>query len=308
MELAATLDALRHIEGPLTVVSDSTYVVNCFKQGWWKNWLAKDWKNSQRKPVANRDLWEPLIDLYRARGDVAFEWVKGHSGDRWNDYADGLAVRAAAEQSDTSGDTPPALDDLEPDVVGRDVSDGTRDADDSGPARDTRLPHGRLVAVMGHRPTELEGYDARAIHDALRAKIAEVLEAKRVVDADLIVVSGLRQGAEALGALAALDLGIPLVAVLPYPEADARWPADVRAAFAEMVDRAKVVVTLETKQPVSSAAAGQALSRRDGWIRHNVDEAIIVWDGSDGWVEKTWRSFEDQLDADVWMIDPHSLR
>ena len=45
------------------VVSDSTYVVNCFRDRWWEGWLRRGWKNSQGKPVANRDLWEPLIAL-----------------------------------------------------------------------------------------------------------------------------------------------------------------------------------------------------------------------------------------------------
>jgi ribonuclease HI len=59
--------------------------------------------NSQKKPVANQDLWKPLIDLYVARGDVDFEWVKGHSGDRWNDEADRLAVEAGQRQINLQG-------------------------------------------------------------------------------------------------------------------------------------------------------------------------------------------------------------
>lgn len=97
MEVYAVLDALRTL-GPthttVEVVSDSTYVVNCFRDGWWKGWLARGWTNSQRKPVANRDLWEPLIELYRSHGNVQFRWVKGHSGDRMNDLVDRLAVAA----------------------------------------------------------------------------------------------------------------------------------------------------------------------------------------------------------------------
>ena len=95
MEVTATLEALRAIDGPVRVVSDSTYVVNCFRDRWWAGWLRRGWKNSSGKPVANRDLWEPLIELVRARGDeVSFEWVKGHSGDEWNDIVDELAVAA----------------------------------------------------------------------------------------------------------------------------------------------------------------------------------------------------------------------
>jgi len=44
--------------------------------------------------VANRDLWEPLVELVNERGDVSFRWVKGHSGDRMNDLVDRLAVAA----------------------------------------------------------------------------------------------------------------------------------------------------------------------------------------------------------------------
>jgi ribonuclease HI len=94
MEIQAALEAVKALDGPLTVVSDSTYVVNCFKDEWWKGWLAKGWVNSAKKPVANRDLWEPLITLFNERGDISFRWVKGHSGDRMNDLVDELAVKA----------------------------------------------------------------------------------------------------------------------------------------------------------------------------------------------------------------------
>jgi ribonuclease HI len=102
MEIQAALEAVRALPGPLTVVSDSTYIVNCFRDGWWRGWLARGWLTSARKPVANRDLWEPLVTLVQERGDVAFRWVKGHSGDAMNDLVDRLAVeestRAAGRQ------------------------------------------------------------------------------------------------------------------------------------------------------------------------------------------------------------------
>ena len=81
MEIFAALEALYAIDGPVLVVSDSTYVVNCFKDRWYEGWKRRGWTNSQKKPVANRDLWEPLIDRYLARGDGTVRWVKGHSGD-----------------------------------------------------------------------------------------------------------------------------------------------------------------------------------------------------------------------------------
>jgi ribonuclease HI len=95
MEIRAALEAVRALEGPLVVVSDSTYVVNCFRDGWWRGWLARGWVTSAKKPVVSRDLWEPLITLVNERGDVSFRWVKGHSGDPMNDLVDALAVEQA---------------------------------------------------------------------------------------------------------------------------------------------------------------------------------------------------------------------
>lgn len=109
MEIQAALEALQTLwkgsdPQPIEVVSDSTYVVHCFRDRWWVNWLARGWKNSQRKDVANRDLWEPLIELYRAHGHVSFRWVKGHGSDPMNDLVDRLAVEAALTQRGASGD------------------------------------------------------------------------------------------------------------------------------------------------------------------------------------------------------------
>ncbi|NRA32291.1 MAG: ribonuclease HI [Polyangiaceae bacterium] len=94
MELTAAFEAVKANPGLLEIVSDSTYVVNCFRDGWWKGWLKRGWKNSKREPVANRDIWEPFIEAVRARDDVTFRWVKGHSGHPMNDLVDELAVEA----------------------------------------------------------------------------------------------------------------------------------------------------------------------------------------------------------------------
>lgn len=97
MELTAVLNALRALgatPGVIEVVSDSEYVVKCFNDRWWEGWLKRGWRNSKREPVANRDLWEPLIDMVRQRGDVRFRWVRGHTGDPMNEMVDALAVSA----------------------------------------------------------------------------------------------------------------------------------------------------------------------------------------------------------------------
>ena len=99
MELTAVLMALQAISGPVKVISDSAYVVNCFRDEWYVLWQKRGWRNANKKPVANRDLWEPLIDLFIARKqEISWHWVKGHSGDEWNEIVDQLATTAAQDQ------------------------------------------------------------------------------------------------------------------------------------------------------------------------------------------------------------------
>ena len=97
MEITAVLEALRALRAAgrrrIEVVSDSTYVVNCFRDRWYVKWEANGWRNAKKQPVANADLWRPLVELVKG-GDVTFRWVKGHSGDRLNDLVDQLAVAA----------------------------------------------------------------------------------------------------------------------------------------------------------------------------------------------------------------------
>lgn len=99
MEVRAVLEALTHFDaGAVTIVSDSTYVVNCFRDRWWQGWISRGWRNSQKQPVANQDLWKPLVERYRPRAaEIRFQWVKGHSGDPMNDLVDRLAVAAAQD-------------------------------------------------------------------------------------------------------------------------------------------------------------------------------------------------------------------
>lgn len=307
MELMAVLDALRTLDGPVEVVSDSTYVVNCFRDGWWKGWLARGWKNSKKEPVANRDLWEPLVDLYRSREDeITFRWVKGHAGDEWNDIADRLAVEASHTQAGRSGTGRPET--LGPaDEPG--VAPVAADSPGSRPDAEGRFPStwradGRSVVVLGLQPPGLGGYDENDTAAGVRARLAEILAAKREVDEDLVVLTGLRLGAETLGAEAAVIAGVPYVAVLPFPDPDAKWPAAARRRFAELVAGAAAVVLLERKAPSTPQQAGRSLDRRNGWFRQVADEAVIVWDGEERRVGELVTRFERDLPDDVWVVGP----
>jgi ribonuclease HI/uncharacterized phage-like protein YoqJ len=332
MELQAVLDAVTSHDGTLDVVSDSTYVVNCFRDRWWEGWLRRDWTNAQKKPVANRDLWEPLVDAYRADpGRVAFRWVKGHSSDPMNDLVDRLAVEAAASQRGRSGtgrpddlgpaDQPgprprPASDSgVRPGAFGAAASNLAAPADpangrgasvaDGARVTPTAALSGHLLAVTGLRPAGLGGFGETLQAAEVRRRLVEILAAKAEICDDLVVLTGLGLGSEQLGAEAAAAAGVPYVAVLPYPDADKAWPAESRRHFAELLSGAKEAVTLDRRPPESKQKAGGALARRDGWLVSHADEAVVVWDDEDPFVGRNVRSFRDRLgEENVWVLEP----
>jgi uncharacterized phage-like protein YoqJ len=297
MEVKAALEAVTSIDGPLEVVSDSTYVVNCFRDRWWEGWLARGWKTKAKQPVANRDLWEPLIAAVRADPErVRFRWVKGHGSDPVNDLVDRLAVEAARAQQGRTGEGPPT--ELGP-------ADAPRGSAGPAAGRDTRVPDGFRLVVSGHRPPELGGYEANPTADRVRAHLVALLAAERELHPDVVVLTGLGLGAEQLAAEAASAAGVPYVAVLPYPEQDAPWPADTRRRYDRLLAGSDGQIVLQHRRPESRQQAGAAIRRRDAWLARNADEAVVVWDHDDSLVGRLVRALQDALgEEQVMVIEP----
>lgn len=100
MEMLAVLRAMEYFDAAsgLTIISDSAYVVNCWKDRWYDKWNDNGWRNSKNKPVLNADLWVPIVEHWMLRPWITLVHVRGHSGDPGNDLADRLAVRAKHER------------------------------------------------------------------------------------------------------------------------------------------------------------------------------------------------------------------
>lgn len=81
MELTAVIEGLKLIhdqEVRVEVYTDSAYIVNCFKEKWYVDWIKRGWKTAAKKPVENRALWEELIFLVDQFSEVKFYKIKGH--------------------------------------------------------------------------------------------------------------------------------------------------------------------------------------------------------------------------------------
>jgi len=97
MELMACIIALRELKGtdlPVTLFSDSSYVVNGLRKGWARKWKNNGWLKADKKPVMNQDLWAELLQLSE-KLTITFHWVKGHAGNPMNERCDKLAVKSA---------------------------------------------------------------------------------------------------------------------------------------------------------------------------------------------------------------------
>ncbi len=93
MELLAVVEGLKALKTtniPVTIYSDSQYVVNAISKGWLKNWVKTDFKGGKK----NKDLWMQYYQLSKLF-DIKINWVKGHADNPYNNRCDILATTAA---------------------------------------------------------------------------------------------------------------------------------------------------------------------------------------------------------------------
>ena len=96
MELTASIKALEFLkdyEGEITVITDSNYLKDGIST-WITNWKKNNWKTANKNSVKNQDLWL-ILDQLTIHKKVKWDWVKGHSIDKFNNEVDELARNAA---------------------------------------------------------------------------------------------------------------------------------------------------------------------------------------------------------------------
>lgn len=105
-ELVAAILGLGKLRRPTSVrlVSDSAYLINCFREDWISNWRRKGWRKSGGGTVAHREFWETIEAMATAH-EVEWTHMRGHGRGseapalvRWNAVADRLAHTARVEQ------------------------------------------------------------------------------------------------------------------------------------------------------------------------------------------------------------------
>ncbi len=95
MELLGAIESLNSVDSanPIIFYSDSQYVIKGMTE-WIAGWQKKGWKNSQKKAVLNRDLWERLLEASEGK-NIKWTYVKGHAENPGNNRCDEIATTFA---------------------------------------------------------------------------------------------------------------------------------------------------------------------------------------------------------------------
>lgn len=91
MEVRAVLEGLRQLKRydiPVTLYTDSMYVVNTLGKQWYLGWAMNGWRTSSNKEVKHKELWEEIVSIWDKLRIARVEHVKGHSGVENNERVD----------------------------------------------------------------------------------------------------------------------------------------------------------------------------------------------------------------------------
>lgn len=130
-----------------------------------------------------------------------------------------------------------------------------------------------ILAATGHRPDKLGGYGDDVL-DRLRRGARRYMERRGDVST---AISGMALGWDTAWAMAAIDLGIPLIAAVPFTGQESRWPEASQVRYRELLGKAARVEIV-----CAGGYSASKMHKRNEWMVDHCDELVALWDGSDG--------------------------
>mgnify|MGYP001212151880 CR=1 FL=1 len=135
------------------------------------------------------------------------------------------------------------------------------------------IEEGLIVSGTGHRLDKLGGYASWAYNllVQLAVMILSALKPKKVI-------SGMAIGWDQALAEAAVKLGIPFVAAIPFKGQESRWPKESQKKYHELLARAAEVVDTSNGQPYHP----RRMQVRNEWMVDNSDLVVALFNGTKG--------------------------
>ncbi len=85
------LETIKRFDIPITIYTDSRYIVDSVQKRWLDGWIKTDFKGGKK----NKDLWVRYYYLSKKFAQIKFVWIKGHADNPMNNRCDELATAAA---------------------------------------------------------------------------------------------------------------------------------------------------------------------------------------------------------------------
>lgn len=131
------------------------------------------------------------------------------------------------------------------------------------------------IAVTGHRPDKLGGFNNVEGFKAIRRNMKEILGSYD--PKDITAISGGALGIDQFWIEVALHLSIPVIAALPFKGYDAKWPIASRRIYTNLLASCK-----EVKYICDAGYEPSKLQRRNEWMVNNCDLLVAYWNGTPG--------------------------
>jgi uncharacterized phage-like protein YoqJ len=182
-------------------------------------------------------------------------------------------------------------------MQGAQPKDVTVSQDDSRRILD-RKTFGKVLALTGHRPNKLWGYDlSKEQYQMVAEQLADYCR-KHNIDT---IVSGMALGFDQLGAQVAIDNGLKLVAAIPMQGQESLWPKESQDRYNEILGHADKVVTVS---PGSYSA--KKMQIRNEWMVDNADVVFALWDGTSGGTGNAVR-YAQSKNKTMYRLDPRDI-
>ena len=165
------------------------------------------------------------------------------------------------------------------------------------------------IAVTGHRPNKLWGYDYNEPH---YSKLLE--ELKKIVinsvngdkDEPIELISGMALGVDTIFALLAIHLkdegyNVTLVAAVPFKGQESKWIKSSQSLYKSILSRADEIVHV--------SEVGYSIfkmQKRNEYMVDRCDILIAVWNGSNGGTANCVR-YAEKKKKNIIYLNPNNL-
>lgn len=155
------------------------------------------------------------------------------------------------------------------------------------------------LAVTGHRPPKIGGYDRS---NPLRQRIIDELKWSLSLLKPTRVITGMALGVDQDMALLCVEYKIPFIAAIPCAGQEKMWPAESKKAYWRLLELAQTIIECSSLNYHPSL-----MQRRNEWMVNNSNVLVAVYDGSDGGTANCYK-YAMSAGREIHRIDPRDLK